>query len=170
MINFRGYFVHIMNENVTTANNELLNYQTQSLQILIGEMLQCCEDRKLFQSQKFELPYSELKCLMLFGGERYLTVKGIAQRLDVAKSRVTKLIDGLSTRGLAKRMEDPNDGRIKLISLTPTGEEKSKEIEAFQREIHKKILLHLDGDERKAMLSNLGLLRSAMEAVKEQLT
>jgi len=158
-----------MNEYITNATDELLTYQTQSLQNLIGEMLQCCEDRKLYQTQKFELPYSELKCLMLFDGERYLTVKGIAQRLDVAKSRVTKIIDGLITRGLTERMEDPNDGRIKLISLTPKGEEKSKEIDAFQREIHQKILLHLEGDERKAVLSNLGLLRSAMEAVKEQL-
>jgi DNA-binding MarR family transcriptional regulator len=132
-------------------------------------MLQCCEDRKLYQSQKFNLPYSELKCLMLFNGERYLTVKGIAQRLDVAKSRVTKIIDGLINRGLVKRFGDPNDGRIKLISLTSTGEEKSKIIDAFQKEIHKKILLHLSGDERKSVLSNLGLLRSAMESVKEQL-
>ena len=158
-----------MNEITPNTKDELLTYQTQSLQNLIGEMLQCCEDRKLYQTQKFELPYSELKCLMLFNGERYLTVKGIAQRLDVAKSRVTKIIDGLITRGLTERMEDPNDGRIKLISLTPKGEEKSKEIEVFQREIHQKILLHLDGDERKTVLSNLGVLRSAMEAVKEQL-
>ena len=158
-----------MNEYIPTATDELLTYQTQSLQNLIAEMLQCCEDRKLYQTQKFELPYSELKCLMLFDGERYLTVKGIAQRLDVAKSRVTKIIDGLITRGLTERMEDPNDGRIKLMSLTPKGEEKSKEIDTFQREIHQKILLHLEGDERKTVLSNLGLLRSAMEAVKEQL-
>ncbi len=169
MADIQAYFVHIMNDNLPTNNDELLNYQTLSLQNLIGEMLQCCEDRKLFQSQKFELPYSELKCLMLFNGERYLTVKGIAKRLDVAKSRVTKIVDGLIHRGLVKRMEDPNDGRIKLISLTPSGEEKSKEIDAFQKEIHKKILLHLQGDERKTVLSNLGLLRSAMEAVKEQL-
>jgi DNA-binding MarR family transcriptional regulator len=159
-----------MNEYNPIANDELLNYQTLSLQNLIGEMLQCCEDRKLYQSQRFELPYSELKCLMLFDGERYLTVKGIAQRLDVAKSRVTKIIDGLMNRGLVERMEDPNDGRIKLISLTSAGQEKSREIDAFQKDIHKKILLHLEGDERKTVLSNLGLLRSAMEAVKEQLT
>jgi len=157
-----------MNEYTPQPNEELLNYQTSRLQNLIGEMLQCCEDRKLLQSQKFELPYSELKCLMLFNGERYLTVKGIAQRLEVAKSRVTKIINGLIDKGLVRRIEDPDDGRIKLISLTPIGEEKSKDIEAFQREIHQKILLNLGSDERKTVLSNLDLLRTAMEAVKEQ--
>lgn len=149
-------------------SDELLHYQTTRLQNLIGEMIECCEDRKIFQSRKFELPDSELKCLMLFNGERYLTVKGIAQRLEVAKSRVTKIIDGLIGKRLVRRIEDPDDGRIKLISLTPMGEEKSKEIEAFQREIHEKILLNLEVDERKTVLSNLDLLRSAMEAVKEQ--
>jgi DNA-binding MarR family transcriptional regulator len=159
-----------MNNYYVNTHDDLLNYQTLSLQSLITEMLQCCEDRKIYQSQRFELPYSELRCLMLFDGERYLTVKGIAQRLDVAKSRVTKIIDGLLKKGLVERTEDPGDGRIKLISLTPSGKKKSREIDTFQKEIHKKILLHLEDDERKTVLSNLGLLRSAMEAVKEQLS
>ena len=81
-----------MNENAQEINMELLAYQTQRLQDLMAEMLQCCEDRKLYESQRFGLPHAELKCLMLFDGQRYLTVKNMAQNLDVAKSRVTKLV------------------------------------------------------------------------------
>jgi DNA-binding MarR family transcriptional regulator len=105
----------------------------------------------------------------LFGGERYLTVKGIAQRLDVAKSRVTKIVNGLLKKGLVKQLDDPDDARIKLISLMPAGEEKARAIAAFQRGLHRQILLHLAADARKGMLSYLEILRSAMEAVKEQL-
>ena len=158
-----------MNEINPEINEELLGYQTVRLQGLIGEMLQCCEDRKIYQSRKFTLPYAELTCLRLFDGERYLTVKGMAQKLDVAKSRVTAITNRLVEKGLARRIDDPDDARIKLISLTPDGEKKCAEINAFHVEIHRKILLQLSMDERKTVLSQLELLRSSMEAVKEPL-
>ena len=159
-----------MNELATAINEELLRYQAQRLKDLIAEMLKCCEDRKLYESEHFGLPYSELKVVMLFDGERYLTVKGIARKLEVAKSRVTKLIDGLRNKELVEQIEDPKDARVKLINLTPKGQGKSKEIGALQQALHRKILLQMDPEERKNMLSYLELLRSAMEAVKEGLT
>ncbi|NIQ37692.1 MAG: MarR family transcriptional regulator [Proteobacteria bacterium] len=158
-----------MNDFGPIINEDLLNYQTQRLQDLIEQMLHCCEDRKSYISQKFDIPAAELKCLMLFGGERYLTVKGIAQKLEVAKSRVTKIVNGLVEKGLVAQIDDPKDGRIRLISLTPAGHKKSDEIDAFRKEIHREILLHMGVDERKNVLSYLEVLRSAMEALKEQL-
>ncbi len=159
-----------MNENhLQRYNQDLVGHQTLRLQDLINEIVQCCEDKRLYESQRFGVPYAELKCLMLFEGERYLTVKGIAQKLDVAKSRVTKLINGLIQKGLVGRIEDPRDGRIRLISLTPAGQRKSEQVADFRREIHSKILLQLSADERTNTLSSLELLRSAMEAIKEAL-
>ena len=158
-----------MNQLAAKVNQELIGYQTQRLQELIAEMVKCCEDRKLFETGKFGVPYAELRCLLLFDGERYLTVKGIAQRLDVAKSRVTKIVNGLINKGLVKQIDDPHDARIKLISVTPAGKEKCQEITAFQKELHRQILLHLDADERKGVFTYLELLRAAMEAAKEQL-
>jgi DNA-binding MarR family transcriptional regulator len=158
----------MVNEKESKTNEEFFRYQTFKLQDLITELVECCEDRKLYESQKFDLPYAQLKVLTLFNGERYLTVKGIAQRLDVAKSRVTKLTDSLIKRKLIERIDDPKDARIKLISLTQKGRKKSEEIEAFHRELYGKILLQMKPDERKILLSNLELLRSAMEAVKAQ--
>jgi DNA-binding MarR family transcriptional regulator len=168
-MNYDLKFIHTMNKLADKVNEDLLNYQALRLQELIGEMLRCCEDRKFFETEKFGLPYAELKCLLLFGGERYLTVKGIAQKLDVAKSRVTKIVTGLIKKGLGGQIDDPGDARIKLISLTPAGQEKAEEIAAFQRELHRQILLRLNADERKGVFSYLELLRAAMESVKEQL-
>ena len=158
-----------MNENDPKINEELLGYQTLRLQVLIGEILKCCEDRKIFESQKLGLSHAEVKCLMLFNGERYLTVKGMAQKLDVAKSRITKITNGLIEKNMAKRIDDPNDARIKLISLTSVGEKKSEEITKFHRSIHRKILMQMSTEERKQVLSHMELLRSSMEAVKKHL-
>ena len=158
-----------MNENIFAINEDLLTYQTHRLQELIAEMLKCCEDRKVYESGKFALPYAELKCLLLFDGQRYLTVTDIAQKLEVAKSRVTKIINGLKEKQLVSEIDDPKDARIKLISLTPAGHIRSDEIAAFQRGLYRTILLQVDADERNHVLSKLELLRSAMEAVKEDL-
>ena len=147
-----------------------MNYQTLRLQNLIQEILKCCTDRKLYESHRFGLPYAELNFLMQFDGERYLTVKSIAQRLEIAKSRVTIIVDGLIKKGLVEKINDPKDTRIKLISLTPAGKKKAEEIETFLEEIHREILLQLGDDERKNVISQLELLRSAMEAVKGTLT
>jgi hypothetical protein len=75
-----------MNENPSNANEELLNYQTQRLQDLINEIILRCEDRKLYEHKKSGLAHAELKCLRLFDGVRYLTVKDMAQKSEVAKS------------------------------------------------------------------------------------
>jgi len=164
-----AYFVNSMNKKAPKVNQKLLEYQAHRLQELISEILRCCEDRRLYESNRFNLPYAELKCIMAFDGERYMTVKGMANKLDVAKSRITKIIDGLSKKGLVERMDDPKDARVKLINLTSEGRQKSEDIAAFQRQIHRQILLQIDIEERKRMLSHLEVLRSAMEAVKEQL-
>ena len=158
-----------MNDNISAINGGLLTYQAHRLQELIAEMLKCCEDRKVYESGKFALPYAELKCLLLFDGQRYLTGTDIAQKLEVAKSRVTKIVNGLKEKQLVSEIDDPKDARIKLISLTPAGHTRFNEITAFQRELYRTLLLQIDTDERNYVLSNLELLRSAMEAVKEDL-
>jgi DNA-binding MarR family transcriptional regulator len=123
----------------------------------------------IFESDKFGLLQAELKCLMLFDEERYLTVKGISQKMEIAKSRVTKIIDGLVHKELVERTDDPKDGRVTLISLTPKGKDKSRELALFLQNAHQKVLLQMRPDERKHVLSSLELLRSSMELVKADL-
>ena len=156
-----------MNKNNENTNKELLKYYTLRLKALITDIQKCCDYRRLYETQKFGLPAAELKCLLLFEGERYLTVKGIAPKLEVAKSRVTKIIQGLMDKGLVDRIDDPQDSRVKLIRLTPAGNKKAQEINNFKTALHQRILLHMAPEERKAMIAYIELLRSTMEAVKE---
>lgn len=158
-----------MNGEPAKNNHELLRYQRERFQDLIEEIVHCCTSRTAYLSDKFSIPQAEVRCLLLFDGERYLTVKEIAQRLDVAKSRVTKIIEGLSHKNLVESINDPKDARVRLISLTRAGQQKMKEIEGLNAELHQKLLLDLDSESRKTVLSSLELLRSSMEAIKEQM-
>ena len=150
-------------------SDSLLDYQTLRLKGLMGEMVHCCQDRMIFQARKFDLPQAELRCLMLFGDERYLTVKSIAQRLEVAKSRVTKILDGMEARGLISRTGDPQDGRIRLIGLTPEGRRRAQAVAEFVHQIHQRILLQISPQERQDVIAALDSLRAAMEVVKQGL-
>jgi DNA-binding MarR family transcriptional regulator len=157
-----------MNE-MRPFKDDFFRYQARRFQELMEEVVQCCETRTAYFSEKFGIPSAELRCLMLFREEKYLTVKGIAQKLDVAKSRVTKIVSGLLEKGLVTRIDDPSDGRVKLISLTREGRAKSEEIASLSSRMHEMILLEMEPEERKMVLTALERLRTSMEAVKERM-
>ncbi len=148
-------------------NINITDYQLNEFQSLINILFQCCQDRLQFQSKKFELPDAELRCLMLFKNERYLTSKNISLTMNVGKSRMTKIIAGLLGKELIKRIKDPEDSRVSLISLTPYGKEKLSEIKTFQDELHQVVLSQVNDDERKKLLTTLDLLKACMETGKE---
>ena len=158
-----------MNDLETNSNDVLLDYQSQKLQDLIEEVVRCCKERTLFLSKKFDIPEAELRCLMLFGEERYLTAKGISQKLDVAKSRVTKIINGLVQKRLVESIDDPKDARVKLIGLTSKGQKQSRELNEVTKDLHQRLLLEFEPEQRKMVISCLEILRASMEAVKNQM-
>ena len=149
--------------------NGISPYQLEQFQDLIGKLFQCCQERIQYQCERFDLPDAELRCMKLFDQERYLTAKGIAGRMNVVKSRVTKIIDGLVRRGFVQRVKDPEDSRVTLLSLTPAGQTKLNEINGFMEEVHREVLGRMPESERTAVLSNLELLKSAMQSVKDMM-
>lgn len=138
---------------------------------LIHDMIKCCEERRVYENQKFDVPFAELRCLLLFNGdENYLTLKAIARKLDVAKSRVTKLISGLMDKGMVKKFEAPHDTRVKLIRVTAIGRRKIREVKAFHTQIFQELLAQIPEEERGRTLEEMEKVRDCMEKVKRTLT
>ena len=158
-----------MNQLVHTSQTEVSENQLKQFQELIAKLFQCCQERMQYQCERFELPDAELRCLMLFGQERYLTAKGIAQKMNVVKSRVSKIVDGLIRKKLIQRIKDPEDSRISLLSLSPEGQKKLNEINEFLEGVHYQVLSQMAPDQRMAMLTNLDILKASMEATKEMM-
>jgi DNA-binding MarR family transcriptional regulator len=147
--------------------SKVTKQQLREFQDLIEEVFQCCQDRIQYQSEKFNLPDAEIRCIMLFGEERYLTPKGIAHKMKVVKSRVSKIILGLETKKLIKRIKDPEDSRGYLLALTSFGKKRIKEIQEFYDEVHHEVLAQMTSGQRNILLNNLNLLKSCMDAGKE---
>lgn len=155
-----------MNERPPT---DIPNYQIQQFQALINKLFQCCQERMQYQSERFHLPDAELRCLLLFGDERYLTAKGIAHKMNVVKGRVTKIVNGLVKKDLVARVKDPEDSRVTLLTLTPAGRGKLDEINAFQEYVHSEVLRQMGPDQRTTVLTQLETLKASLEAVKEHM-
>jgi len=165
--------VHVMNHNTNRTSmddtDDVAEYQLKQFQELILKLFQCCQERMQYQCERFGLPDAELRCLMLFGEERYLTAKGIALKMNVVKSRVSKIIEGLLKKKLVQRIKDPEDSRVSLLSLTSEGHEKINHINQFLNDVHHQALLQIAPDQRKTVLTNLDILKASMEAVKEMM-
>jgi DNA-binding MarR family transcriptional regulator len=161
--------VHTMNDFRVDIKSEVSEYQLLQFQELITKLFQCCQERMQYQCERFQLPDAELRCLGLFGEERYLTAKGIALKMNVVKSRVSKIIDGLIKKKLIQSIKDPEDSRVILLSLTVSGQKKLNEINSFLNELHGQVLSQMAPDQRQAMLTNLDILKASMEAVKESM-
>lgn len=159
--------VHAMNNFGANRSDDITLFQLEQFQSLVHRLYQCCQERMQYQSDRFNLPDAELRCLMLFGEERYLTPKGIALKMNVVKSRISKIVDGLIKKGLLQRIKDPGDSRVRLLSLTPKGQLKLNEIKTFLDEVHQQVLQQIPPEQRKLLLINLDLLKSSMEAVKD---
>lgn len=161
--------VHTMNQNKTQAPPNISERQIEKFHKTITKLFQCCQERMQFQSEKFDLPDAELRCLMLFNNERYLAAKSIAYKMNVVKSRITKIIDGLSDKQLVQKMKDPTDSRVTLISLTQEGHTKLLQIKAFQNFVYREVLGNMAPEQRKTMITNLELFNVSMEALKEMM-
>jgi len=145
-----------------TSDNQIAQFQG-----LITKLFQCCQERMQYQCERFGLPDAELRCLKLFGEERYLTAKGIAFKMNLVKSRITKIVSGLVEKNLIQKIDDPKDSRVTLLSLTQQGVNKLNEINKFVDEIHSEVLLRIEPEQRKTLITNLELLKGSMESVKE---
>jgi DNA-binding MarR family transcriptional regulator len=89
--------------------------------------------------------------------------------MNVVKSRITKIIDGLIKKGFVQRIKDPEDSRIHLLSLTSDGQRKINDIREFMDDVHHQVLLRIPPEQRKLLLIDLDLLKSSMEAVKDMM-
>jgi len=158
-----------MNERVEPENGELTHKQRHQFSQMLEKLYQCCTDRQVYVSEKFEIPQAELRCLLLFGQERYLTAKGIAARLGIARSRVTMLVNGLVEKGFISKVTDPADSRVVLLALTPAGQKAQRDVTAMMDTMRDEILNAIDPERRAALLQSLDTLKTAMERVSEAL-
>jgi MarR family transcriptional regulator, organic hydroperoxide resistance regulator len=89
--------------------------------MLLFEFFKAQKPRFAELTEEFDLTGSQLHALYLLGEPR--SMGELAQRLVCDASNVTGLVDRLESRGLIERRPGPDDRRVRMLVLTPAGEE-----------------------------------------------
>jgi DNA-binding MarR family transcriptional regulator len=88
--------------------------------------------------------------ILLEAGEP-LPLSRLAAKLACVKSNVTQLVDRLETEGLVARVDDPNDRRSVLASITDLGRERSMAGTQVMQTVDATLFDGLGTDERQTM-------------------
>ena len=69
------------------------------------------------------------------GGAERSTVSELCERMQLAQSTVTELVQRAEEAGLVRRAQARDDGRVAYLTLTPEGERRLGSVDR-QRELH----------------------------------
>lgn len=114
----------------------------------------------------FKLTDSQFNVLMLL---YYQTEDGsmnqtrLGDMLLVNRSNVTGLVDRLEKSGWVKRLDDPNDRRVKLIKLTPEGEKILSQAEKVYTSEVIQTMSSFSEKERKLLARLLEKIRNGLQ-------
>jgi DNA-binding MarR family transcriptional regulator len=96
-------------------------------------------------------------------------VSGLASQSRVTKGAMTRLVDGLETRGWVARDKAEDDGRRVLVSLTGDGRKEAKRLHRLTERSIATILEAIPKAEREQVVQSLHLLRKAAEQTRSEL-
>lgn len=96
-------------------------------------------------------------------------VSSLAAQTRVTKGAMTRLIDGLETRGWVTREKAKDDGRRVLIALTPDGEKEARRLARVTEKSIATILERIPKADRDQVVRSIHLLRKASEQTRSQL-
>ena len=93
----------------------------------------------------------------------------LASHARVTKGAMTRLIDGLESRGFVERQQDPDDGRRWLIELTASGTKEARRLAGMTENAVALIMSRMPKDMRKPVVAMIADLRKAAEEVRDQI-
>jgi DNA-binding MarR family transcriptional regulator len=95
---------------------------THNLAVFVGYVMQTCGRDVVQLASEFEISFSQMKALhRLHESDEPLSVKEVGDQLGLSLAAMSRATDGLVQRGLVDRIEDPQDRRMKRLSLTDAG-------------------------------------------------
>ena len=139
------------------------NQTAERLADLTFNLLARCQEKEAWLAEEHGLFQAELKCLRLFGSDETLNNKEIAKRMNLSPSRLTRIIDGLASRGYMTREIDQSDRRNMRVFLSRRGKILTNKLHKAFVEIHYEILNDIDVSQHESLITAMEHLSNAIE-------
>jgi len=111
-------------------------------------------------AETYDLSFVQVYTLCTVVPGKPLSMNEIANMLNCDASNVTGIIDRLFSREYIVRQEKPGDRRVKMVSLTPKGEELRSQIVGKILSYHSESLERLNSKQKEQLSS---LLKKILE-------
>jgi DNA-binding MarR family transcriptional regulator len=119
--------------------------------------------------REFGVTLWEWRTIALVGAQAGLSLNELAKIAGLDKSQVSRVVTGLTDRGLMLRRADDNDARGIRLSLTREGERLYEGLISAASERNELVLATLGKDDRLALQRALGKLEVlAREIIREE--
>jgi DNA-binding MarR family transcriptional regulator len=130
----------------------------ETLSRIMNVMKMNCQFKDKRIAAKMGITSSELGCLKQYVEERVLSVKVLAERMNITPGGVTRVVGSLEKAGILSREMDPLDRRGIHVRLTAKGEEKVEELCAFSIQCFSRMLDRVPSDRLDSIIEGLTLL------------
>lgn len=139
-------------------NNEQILDIAGVLANTTSDFISSCEDKENNLARLKGLTQVELKCMRLFRINEVTNNKNIAQKMNLSPSRLTRIIDGLVTKGFIRREIDREDRRNMRLYLSESGCGFIQNINQQYLELHCRILEKVKPENRNEVVKALQTL------------
>jgi len=102
-------------------------------------------------SQRFGLDIPGWRVIATLGQFGFATAKAIGAHSRMHKTKVSRAVLELETRGLVRRSANPTDKREAFVALTPEGEAQYREIAPLALAYEDELMRRLTGEQRAAL-------------------
>ena len=99
------------------------------------------------------LTYPRARALFRLAKRQNMTQTELACDLELEQATMVRLLDRMEENGLIERRPDPNDRRVKLLVLTPYGEEQADLVRSIADRMREQIFQDVDHDELQAAVA-----------------
>ncbi|NOR45975.1 MAG: MarR family transcriptional regulator [Candidatus Delongbacteria bacterium] len=146
--------------------------QITTISNIMNAMKLYCQlkDKKIAKS--IDITCSELNCLKQYFDIDIISVKDLAEKLNITSGGVTRIVASLEEEGVLRRDMDPNDRRGINVTLTDKGNELIKDLRKKTIDYCKDLFDEINKKDQNTIHDGLSLLykvwTSKLEKDKER--
>jgi len=134
---------------------------------LTRALSECCAGKEAEIFGRSGLSAAEGHLLLTVAEQQAISPSAAAQKLGVARSRLTPLAQSLVEKGFLTRAVSKQDRRAHSLKLTPSGAAAARNVSEFRQRFHARLLESFPPLDRDRLLKALADLHERMSALRE---